>query len=43
MENKTNQPTPETYESKAKKVWKGIGIGALSVALAVFTVIVLNI
>lgn len=33
----------EQNESKAKVVWRNIGIGALSVFLAVLTVVVINL
>lgn len=42
MDNKNNQPFSETGESRAKKVWKSIGLGALSVALALITVLIIN-
>ncbi len=33
----------ETNENKAKTVWRNIGIGALSVFVAVLTVVVINL
>ncbi len=43
MDNKNNQSPAEINENKAKKVWMGIGLGALSVLLAVFTVLIINL
>lgn len=42
MDNK-NQFPAESGENKSKKFWKGFGIGALAVFLALFTVLVINL
>ena len=44
MDNKDYRSNQyETSESKAKAIWRNIGIGALAVFVAVLTVIVINI
>lgn len=43
MDNNKITAGTESAESKSKKIWKRIGIGALALLLAVFTVIVINL
>lgn len=45
MDNKEfqTQYQYESNESKNKKIWKNIGIGALSFLVAVLTILVINI
>ena len=37
------EQTSATGESKKKKFWKGVGIGALSLFLALLTMLVINV
>ena len=43
MENKEFRANYESSENKNKTVWRNIGIGALSVFMALLTVLVINI
>ena len=43
MENKEFRANYESSENKSKIVWRNIGIGVLSVLVAVLTVLVINI
>lgn len=43
MENKDYRVNYETSENKSKNFWRNFGIGALSVFLAVLTVLVINL
>lgn len=45
MDNKDyrNNNQYETNESKAKTIWRNIGIGVLSLFVALLTVVVINI
>lgn len=43
MDNNKITAGTDSAESRSKKIWKNIGMGALAVLLAVFTVIVINL
>lgn len=42
MDNKLT-PAEQSAESKSKRVWKSVGMVALAIGLAIFTVIVINL
>lgn len=43
MDNNKITAGVDSSERKSKRIWKNIGIGALAVLLALFTVIVINL